>query len=383
MAAKVNPNLTFLRDNWKKKRILVLQGGTRSGKTYSALQFLIEFAKKFENAGMVITIARATFPSLRASVYRDFIDLLMTFNGYYEEAHNKTEHTYELFGNMFEFISIDQPQKVRSRKRDVLYACEVNEFDIEKWRQLMFRTSGFAVADFNPSDPIHFIYDEMEREDAVTLITTYKDNPHLTTAQVQEIERLKEIDEEAWQVFGLGERSKGRKGQVFTHFNEIDAMPDIDKRIYGLDWGYSNDPTALVEVIIHNGKMYIDEVLYSKGLTNDDIYMLIRERVGRSPIYADSAEPKSIEELRRKGLNIQEAVKGIGSVNAGIDKVKSFEVYVTKRSRNIWNEVLWYRWKMDKDGKPTQQPQDIFNHAMDAIRYSISHETKKREFFSL
>jgi phage terminase large subunit len=379
---KVNPNLLFLRENWRKKRILILQGGTRSGKTYSAIQFLIEFSKMFENAGMVITICRATFPSLRASVYRDFIDILNSYDYYFEENHNKTEHTYLLYGNLFEFISIDQPQKVRSRKRDVMYACEVNEFDVEKWRQLMFRTSGFVMADFNPSDPQHFIYDEQERDDAATLITTYKDNPFLTAAQITEIERLKDIDEEAWAVFGLGERAKGRKGQIFQHFKEIDSMPEMDGAVYGLDFGYSSDPTAMVKVITHNGKMYIEEVLYTKALTNDDIFYLIREKVGQSMIYADSAEPKSIEQLRRLGLNVREAVKGQGSINNGIDRIKSMEVFVTKSSRNIWNEQLWYRWKLDKEGNSTNVPNDSFNHAMDAIRYAISHQTMNKPFFA-
>ena len=218
---KANPNLLFLRENYLKNRILVLQGGTRSGKTYSAIQFLIELCYQYPNAGMVITIARATYPAIRGSVLRDFIDILNSFEAYDPSNHNKTESTYILEGNMVEFISLDQPQKVRGRKRDILFVNEANEISLEGWNQLLFRTTGCAIIDFNPSDPMHWIYDDVQtRADAKTIVTTYKDNPHLPDVVIAEIERFKQIDPDYWKVYGEGQRSAGRKGQIFTHFQK-------------------------------------------------------------------------------------------------------------------------------------------------------------------
>ena len=376
---KINPNLSFLRDQYTQKRVIVLQGGTRSGKTYSAIQFLVELCYKYPNAGMVITIARATYPSLRGSVLRDFIDILNGFEAYNPEHHNKTESTYALNGNLVEFISLDQPQKVRGRKRDILFVNEANEITLEGWNQLLFRTTGFAVLDFNPSDPMHWIYDDVQtREDATTLITTYKDNPHLPDVVVAEIERFKEIDPDYWKVYGEGQRSAGRKGQIFTHFQKIETVDweECSSITYGIDFGFTNDPTAVVKLGRKNDRRYVDEIIYEKGLTIE----LLAERLRAAGIdkndtlVCDSAEPRSIHELRKYGFNAIGVKKNKDSVRHGINALKALSIFVTSTSKNIWEEVVWYAWEMDKDDKPKspERPIDAFNHGIDALRYANS-----------
>lgn len=328
---------------------------------------------------MVITIARATYPSLRGSVLRDFIDILNGFEAYNPEHHNKTESTYALNGNLVEFISLDQPQKVRGRKRDILFVNEANEITLEGWNQLLFRTTGFAVLDFNPSDPMHWIYDDVQtREDATTLITTYKDNPHLPDVVVAEIERFKEIDPDYWKVYGEGQRSAGRKGQIFTHFQKIEAVDwdECSSITYGIDFGFTNDPTAVVKLGRKNDRRYVDEIIYEKGLTIE----LLAERLRAAGIdkndtlVCDSAEPRSIHELRKYGFNAIGVKKNKDSVRHGINALKALSIFVTSTSKNIWEEVVWYAWEMDKDDKPKspERPIDAFNHGIDALRYANS-----------
>ena len=248
-------------------KIQVHQGGTRSGKTYSILTALIELCHRNENSGAVITIARKTFPAIRASVMRDFFEILEREDIYNVELHNKSEATYILFGNMVEFISVDQPQKVRGRKRDILFVNEANELTLEDWRQLMLRTTGRAIIDYNPSDEFHWIYDHvLTRDDHEFFQTTYLDNPFLPEATVAEIERLKEADPDYWRVYGLGERGVSR-ATILTHWKQVPQVPEGWKLMcLGLDFGYTNDPTAIVKVYTDGHAFCLDEVCYATGL---------------------------------------------------------------------------------------------------------------------
>jgi len=366
----INPNLKFLREQVHEKKIIALQGGTRSGKTYSALQFLIEICIEYK--GLTISIVRATLPALKATAMRDFFEIIQT-EGYYDEKyHNKTDSTYTLNGNLVEFVSLDQPQKVRGRKRHILFANEVNELDYESWKQLLFRTSGKVIADYNPSDPEHWFYDEvLTRDDCALIVTTYKDNPHLPQSLIEEIERYKTKDADYWKVFGEGERGASRQGQIFTHFQKAE-MP-VGRYFYGLDFGKSNDPTALIKCH-YNGKLYLDEIIYQTNLTASEIGHLMKQNgIGQDMVYADSSEPLMIRELVAQGFNVVGAKKGPGSVSGGIDRIKSMDVFVTDRSTNIWKESQWYQWSIGKDGKPTNEPKDLHNHCMDSIRYSLDH----------
>ena len=366
-----------------KSKIQVHQGGTRSGKTYSILTALIELCHK--NSGLVITICRKTFPALRATAMRDFFEILNNEDVYNPDLHNKSDATYQLWGNMVEFISIDQPQKVRGRKRDVLFINEANEINLEDWRQLLLRTTGRVLIDYNPSDEFHWIYDEViPREDAAFFQTTYKDNPFLPESVVMEIERFKEADENFWRVYGLGERGASQ-ATVFTHWKEIDQIPNEYKLLnLGLDFGYTADPTAIVRVYTDGHGFAVDELCYATRLTNSDISKVLRDSgVSRSDvIICDSAEPKSIDEIHAHGFNTHGARKGKDSVKNGIQFLHSRPLLVTARSVNVIKELRNYKWKEDKNGKQLNEPVDSFNHAIDAMRYAITFNQTNPNFGS-
>jgi len=374
---------TYYHVKESKAKIQVHQGGTRSGKTFSILQCLIELCHK--NSGLVVTICRKTFPALRATAMRDFFEILNREDIYNPDLHNKSDATYQLWGNMVEFISIDQPQKVRGRKRDVLFINEANEINLEDWRQLLLRTTGKVLIDYNPSDEFHWIYDEViPREDAAFFQTTYKDNPFLPESVVMEIERFKEADENFWRVYGLGERGASQ-ATVFTHWKEIDQIPNEYKLLnLGLDFGYTADPTAIVRVYTDGHGFAVDELCYATRLTNSDISKVLRDNeVHRSDvIICDSAEPKSIDEIHAHGFNTHGARKGKDSVKNGIQFLHSRPLLVTARSVNVIKELRNYKWKEDKNGKQLNEPVDSFNHAIDAMRYAITFNQTNPNFGS-
>ena len=366
-----------------KSKIQVHQGGTRSGKTYSILTALIELCHK--NSGLVITICRKTFPALRATAMRDFFEILNKEEIYNPDLHNKSDATYQLWGNMVEFISIDQPQKVRGRKRDVLFINEANEINLEDWRQLLLRTTGRVLIDYNPSDEFHWIYEEViPREDAEFFRTTYKDNPFLPESVVLEIERFKTADENFWKVYGLGERGTAQS-TIFTHWTEINQIPNEYKLLTtGIDFGYTNDPTAIVRVYTDGHGFAVDELCYATRLTNSDISKVLRDNeVHRSDVViCDSAEPKSIDEIHAHGFNAHGARKGKDSVKNGIQFLHSRPLLITARSVNLIRELRNYKWKEDKNGKQLNEPVDNFNHAIDAMRYAITFNQTNPNFGS-
>jgi len=374
---------TYYHVRNSKARIQIHQGGTRSGKTYSILTAIIELCHK--NTGLVVTICRKTFPALRATAMRDFFEILNREGIYNPELHNKSEGTYHLFGNLVEFISLSQPQKVRGRKREILFINEANEITLEDWRQLLLRTTERTIIDYNPSDEFHWIYEEViPREDAEFFQTTYKDNPFLPESVVLEIERFKEADENFWRVYGLGERGTSR-ATIFTHWKEIDQIPHEYKLLnLGLDFGYTNDPTAIVRVYTNGHGFAIDELCYGTRLTNADIVQMLRDnQVNRSDvIICDSAEPKSIDEIHAHGFNTHGARKGKDSVKNGIQFLHSRPLLITSRSVNLIKELRNYKWKEDKNGKQLNEPVDSFDHAIDAMRYAITFNQTNPNFGS-
>jgi phage terminase large subunit len=368
---EITTNKIYTHLDNSDKRITIEQGGSRSGKTYNILMWLI-FAYSDRNNGKTITICRKTFPALRASSMRDFFDILKKYDIYKEANHNKSNSEYLLNNNLFEFISLDQPQKVRGRKRDVLYINEANELYFEDWQQLILRTTDKAILDYNPSDEFHFIYDKIKpRDDAEFFITTYKDNPFLDIETVNEIERLKDVDDNYWKIYGLGQI--GSSQALIFRINECNSIPPEAKFLsYGMDFGFTNDPTTLVAIYQQGDNIYLKELLYQTGLTNRDIDEKLKfHSVERKEIFADSAEPKSIEELYRMGWNVKPATKGQGSVNIGIDMMKRYQLHVTKDSVNMIKEFRNYKWQEDKNGNVLNTPVDMFNHTIDAIRYGL------------
>jgi phage terminase large subunit len=378
--ATIQTNKVFNHLIKSDKRIIVEQGGTRSGKTYNILLWLIFYYTE-RNTDKTITICRKSFPSLRASVMRDFFDILRNHDLYREEFHNKSSHEYHLNGNLVEFISLDQPQKIRGRKRNLLYINEANELFYEDWQQLIFRTDGRIILDYNPSESFHWIYDRViPREDCDFYQTTYRDNPFLDEQIKNEIERLKETDEDYWRIYGLGERGMSRA--TIFQFGTSEIPQEAKLISYGLDFGYTNDPSALVAVYQHGDNLYLDELLYRTGMTNRDLHHHLQS-LGldrRDEIFADSAEPKSIEELHRFGWNIKPTAKGQDSINAGIDILKRHKIFATSRSNNLIKELQNYKWTEDKNGNLLNKPIDVMNHALDASRYAVYNKLSKPNY---
>tara|TARA_R100000654_G_scaffold17244_1_gene36156 strand:+ start:837 stop:1994 length:1158 start_codon:yes stop_codon:yes gene_type:complete len=379
MQISLKTNIVFEHLVNSKKKIIVNQGGTRSGKTFNIILYII-FYYCLNNSGKTITICRKTYPALRATVLRDFINILREHNLYNEDNHNKSSSEYNLFGNLIEFISLDQPVKVRGRKRDLLFINEANELYWEDWQQLLFRTSEKIILDYNPSEEYHWIYDKIiPREDTDFLKTTYKDNPFLEQALINEIERLQYTDEQYWQIYGLGE--KGISKATIFNYVECNLIPeDAEFVSMGMDFGFTNDPTALVSVWKKESNLYIKELLYRTMMTTGDIHSYFKQTITKELIYADSSEPRIIEELRRMGWKIRASLKGRDSVNAGIDLLKRFKIHIHKDSTNAIQEFRNYKWKEDKTGKLTNTPEDKNNHITDAVRYATYSILSKPNF---
>tara|TARA_Y100000114_G_C11737708_1_gene317179 strand:- start:210 stop:1373 length:1164 start_codon:yes stop_codon:yes gene_type:complete len=379
---RVKTNIVFRHLQSTSKRIIIQQGGTRSGKTYNILIWLIYYCIQNTNQKQIITICRKTFPSVRASVMRDFFEILNRIDLYNPENHNKSNHEYMLYGNVVEFISLDQPQKIRGRKRNLLFCNEANELSIEDWRQLSLRTTGRIILDYNPSDEYHWIYNEViPRDDCAFFKTTYLDNPFLSSTIIAEIERLKITDENYWRVYGLGERRQSKA--VIFKFQEVDSIPEGCALISaGMDFGFTNDPTTLVLAYKKDIDLYFEELVYQTGLTNRDIHNKLTA-LGfdrRTEIYADSAEPKSIRELQLFGWNIKSTAKGKDSVMAGIDMLKRYRINVIKRSTNLIKELRNYKFVEDSNGRILNKPVDQYNHAIDAARYATYNRLSRPNY---
>ena len=377
---RIKTNVVFKHLLNSNKKITIEQGGTRSGKTYNILLYII-FHYCLKNTKKTITICRKTFPAVRGSVMRDFLDILKIHGIYSEVDHNKSSHEYTLNGNRVEFISLDQPQKVRGRKRSLLFINEANELNFEDWQQLIFRTEEKIILDFNPSDEFHWIYDRaIPRDDADFYITTYLDNEFLNDSIKEEIERLKDTDETYWQIYGLG--LKGVSKATIFQVKATNTIPeDAEFVSYGADAGYTNDPTVLVSVYKKDLNLYIKEHIYQTQMTTYDIANKWRQiGIQREPIYFDSAEPRLIEELKRMGFNVRPSLKGSDSINAGIDLLKRFKLHIHEDSHNCLQEFRNYKWQEDRSGKLLNKPIDKKDHTIDSVRYATYSVLSKPKF---
>jgi phage terminase large subunit len=328
--------------------------------------------KLLSEQGIVFTVARKTLPALKASAYRDFLEILNTHQLYNPNNHNKSDLHYTIGQSMVEFISVDNFDKVKGRKRDYLLMNEANEMSFYDFTQLSMRTTKQIYMDYNPSHSSeHWIEEKIKTRDDVTFIhSTYKDNPFLDKEVIFEIERLKETDPNLWRIYGMGELGIAT-AKVYSHFQMCDALPDTyNRRVYGIDFGY-NAPTAVGEVREKDDDYYCKELVYERGLTNSDLIMKLEE-LGISKtddVFCDSAEPQRIEELQRAGYNAKPSNK---DVNKGIDTVKSKKIFLTKDSINAWREYGMYSYKTTSDGKVLEDIIKANDHFMDGgIRYPI------------
>jgi phage terminase large subunit len=288
---------------------------------------------------------------------------------YNPDDYNKTEGTYILNSSIFEFFSVDNEQKIRGSKRNYLFLNEANELSYEDFFQLQIRTTEQIFADYNPSDNISWIYDLIEqRSDDVSFFkTTYKDNTFLDESIVREIEKLRDTDEDYYRIYGMGERGGSR--ELVYNFHVCQRVPDYAQLLgIGVDFGFTNDVTAIVQVYRYEQNVYINELIYQTHLTISDIVSMLKQLdIDRHEMIADWSEPRSVEELRRAGFNIKATTNK--SINQGIDVLKRFKIFVTEESTNVINELQRYKWLKDKDGLMLNKPIDAFNHAMDAMRY--------------
>jgi phage terminase large subunit len=355
-------------------RFVVNQGGSRSSKTYSIMQLLIVYC--LTNAKTVVSIVRKSFPSLRASVLRDFVEIMRDLNLYQLAEHHKTENIYNFSnGSQIEFFAIDDEQKLRGRKRHILWANEANEISFDEFNQLNMRTTDKLIFDFNPSDEFHWLYDLLLRQESQLIKSTYRDNPFLQDDIVKEIENLIAVDENYYKIYALGEKPVPTT-RIYTHFSTYDRELDsTDDFVYGLDFGY-NHPSALIKVTQTNTGYYCQEVIYQQFLTSSDLLQLFASNyVDKNKyIYADYSRPEIIQDLRRSGYNVKEAIK---DVKPGIMSVKSNAIFVHKDSQNILKEYRMYSWKT-KGEQILDEPVKLYDDALDAIRYAIhSHQKKK------
>jgi phage terminase large subunit len=354
-----------------KKRVRIIQGGTSAAKTYGILAVLIGRASAVH--GLEVSVVAESIPHLRRGALKDFIKLMKWMNKWNENQFNKSLLTYQfLNGSTFEFFSADDSSKLRGARRDVLYINECNNVTFESYNELAIRTKKAIYLDFNPANEF-WVHTELKDEpDADFIILTYKDNEALDNSIVEQIEknRLKAATSTYWsnwwRVYGLGEIGM-LEGVIFSNWKQINQLPS-DARLVGigLDFGYTNDPTAAVEVYTWNGQRILNELVYRTGMINSDIAKILPDNV---PIYADSSEPKSIEEIRRYGKTIKGVTKGKDSINFGIQIMQSQEYLVTSNSVNLIKELRGYIWDTDKTGVRLNKPIDFNNHSIDAARY--------------
>jgi len=353
------------------KRIKIIQGGTSAGKTFGILPILIDKAAR--QNGLEISVVAESIPHLRRGALKDFLKIMKWTNRYYDERFNKTLLRYEFAnGSVIEFFSADDSSKLRGARRDILYINECNNVNFESYNELSIRTKHEVYLDFNPANEF-WVHKELKDEpDSDFLILTYKDNEALDDSIVQQIEKNRDKAATStywanwWRVYGLGEIGS-LEGVIFSNWKPIDVIPNEAKLIgIGLDFGYTNDPTAIIEIYNYNGARIINELKYQTGLLNSDIAKLLPKDV---TVYADSSEPKSIDEIRRYGITIKGVTKGKDSINYGIDVMQRQTYLVTSNSTNLIKELRSYTWDTDKQGTRLNKPIDNFNHAIDALRY--------------
>jgi len=347
-------------------RFIINQGGSRSSKTYSLCQVLIVYC--LQNPNKVVSIVRKTFPALRATVMRDFFEVLKDLEIYEKSSHNMSENIYRFAnGSIVEFFSVDDEQKVRGRKRDIGWCNEANELWFEDFQQLNMRTETKMIFDYNPSDSSSWLY-ELPKDESILIKSTYKDNPFLPESIIRQIEDLARTDEALYQIYALGEKAIS-KTNIFNTWEFITQKPERFKNyVYGLDFGY-NHPTALMRVYWCEGDIYIEPVLYESYLTTSELIERFKQlNIEQTvDILADYSRPEIIAEMQNAGFNVNNANK---NVKSGLNAVKTFKVWC-KQDENLKKEYENYKWKKIGD-TITDEPVKLYDDAMDAIRYAVT-----------
>ena len=360
------------------KRKKVIQGGTSAGKTFGILPILIDRCLRTPN--LETSVVSESVPHLRRGAVKDFLKIMMYTNRYKDNQWNRSTLKYTFNnGSYIEFFSVEQPDKLRGARRNVLYVNEANNVPFEAYNQLAIRTSGDIWIDFNPTANF-WAHKEVATEDDADFITlTYKDNEALSQTIVEEIELAREKAKTSeywsnwWKVYGLGQVGS-LDGVCIKQWNEIELPLEARLLCYGMDFGYSNDPTTLIGLYKYNDAYIFDEVIYQKKLLNSDISNLLSDNNITEVIYADSAEPKSIAELKTYRHKVMPCTKGKDSIVYGINLINQNKIFITSRSTNLIKELQSYTWAKDREGNTINKPIDAFNHCIDAARYAMSSQ---------
>lgn len=355
-------------------RFIINEGGSRSSKTYSLCQLILVYC--LQNKGVVVSIIRKTFPALRATAMRDFLEVLKDAGIYDKSSHNMSEHIYSFSnGSIVEFFSVDDEQKIRGRKRHLAWCNEANELYYDDFTQLNMRTESKLIFDYNPSDSNSWLYD-LPKNESILIKSTYKDNPFLPESIKTQIEDLKRTDEALYQIYALGEKAIS-KSNIYSNWTFLPHRPArFTQFIYGIDFGY-NHPTALVRIYWHEKDIFIEPVIYESYLTTSDLLDRF-EKLGIEPnadIIADYARPEIIAELNNNGYNVINANK---SVKKGIDNVKTFGIFCMENEA-LKKEYQNYKWKKVGD-QITDEPVKLWDDAMDATRYAVAYI--KEQYFT-
>jgi phage terminase large subunit len=364
MKIEINTTITFDNLLNATKRVTQHIGGTRSGKTYAILQWLIVRALQEK---LDIVVVRRTVPSLKRSVMKDFKDILTDLEIFKSDNFNISDRIYTFENSStISFINTDDPEKLRGVKSNVLFVDECSEISEESYFQLAIRCEGEIVLALNPTvSPYHWV---RQMDDCERFITTYKDNPYLPKEMVKSIEDLEFKNPKYWKIYGLGEYAPNDKA-IFT-FQIIDEMPVCELVAMGMDFGFSNDETTLVAVHRQGDMLYLRELLYEKGMVTRDIVDRLNQlNVNKTEIWADSSEPRLIEEIYRSGFNIKPVKKGPDSINFGIGVLQNYGLCVERTSQNLINELYSYQWATDKYGIVLDKPEGGLDHLIDAVRY--------------
>lgn len=361
-----------------KKRKRIIQGGTSAGKTFGVLPILID--KAIREPLLEISVVSESIPHLRRGALKDFLKIMMMTNRYRDIQFNKSTLKYTFAnGSYIEFFSVDQPDKLRGARRNILYINECNNVPFEAYNQLAIRTSGDIWLDYNPTNEFWVHRELLNDGDVDFIILTYLDNEALPKSIIDEIELARKKANESdywsnwWKVYGLGQVGR-LEGACIPDWKEIDLPSDARLLCYGMDFGYSVDPTTLIALYKYNDSYIFDEVIYQKGLLNSEISNLLKTNNVTDIIYADSAEPKSIAELNSYGHMVLPVSKGKDSIVYGINLINQNKVYVTSRSKNLKKELANYTWMQDKEGNTLNKPIDAYNHAIDAMRYALTSQ---------
>ena len=360
-----------------RKRIRAVQGGTSAGKTIGILEVLIDLAQR-DITPTITSIVSESFPHLKRGAILDFCSIMQQQGYFVDKRWNKTDYTYTFeTGSKIEFFSVDQPGKVRGPRRDRLFMNEANNIPYDTFDQLEVRTKEFIILDWNPVSEFWYYDKVANRPDCEHLILTYRDNEALDRRIIDAIETRKER-KGWWQVYGegmLGE-VEGKIYKDWAIVDEIDHHARLER--YAVDFGYSNDPTAIVAIYYYNGGYILDELAFQTQMSNKQIADVIKnQEIPNILTIADSAEPKSIDDIKMQGVNVVGAEKGKDSVLNGIQLVQDQRISMTKRSVNVIKEYRNYLWETDKDGKILNVPEHTFSHSMDAIRYGLVSLVKK------